>query len=159
MSPSFPLCESRWSIWIAGEDACTAPVTIVFLRRLLVTCGAAGPIGLIAAGEVVAGIAQEESVGVRIGVVGAVVVREAVGLGPTVLAVVEVVAAPLLRYAGVPIKVEDVIGIARVLVSRLQDVPRIGRRRGVGESSVVVDHITVLSLKIVAASSGQGKSR
>ena len=78
-----------------------------------------------------------------VGVGGAVaVVGKAVGLRPGVLAVP---AGPLgvvaLRNAGVLVDGADIVGVPRVLMRGLEDVPGVGGGRGVGEAGVVVDDL------------------
>ena len=64
-------------------------------------------------------------VDVGVGVVARIVVGEAVGLGPAVLAIVESVAAPLFGITGIAVDGDDLVFVVLVLVSYFKDVPSI----------------------------------
>ena len=56
------------------------------------------------------------------------------------LTVVEAVPTTLFGVVLVSVDVEDEVGVARVLLSSLEDVPGVSARGGVGVALVIIDH-------------------
>ncbi len=108
--------------------------------RVLGAARADVAVGLVAARRVVAVVADEQVVAVRVRVVGGAVVGEAVALGPDVFAVVVQVAFAVLREAGVQVDVQHAAAVGRVGVGRLDHVPGVDAGGRVGDLEVVVDH-------------------
>ncbi len=99
---------------------------MVFLGGLLYRRFVAGGVRLVASRTVVAAVAEEQVVAVGVRVVTRDVVRKAIGLRPGMLAVVDARTAADLHVARVLVEIDDVVGVAGILVSFLEDVPRIG---------------------------------
>ncbi len=129
-------------------DAAVEPVGVVAVAAAaLAVVGHRGPLAavagavikvLVAAVGVVADVREHEHV--RVGVGAALVVGEAQRIGPGVLAVVVVVAAIDLDVAVVAEHIQDAVGVGRILVGKLEDVPGVGLTGGVGVFLVVADH-------------------
>ncbi len=115
--------------------AAPAPEAVVRVRRVLGRARAGGPVRLVPAIRVVGLVGGEEVVAVRVLERGLIVV-EAVGVRPGVLAVVDPFAAEDLRVDRVLVDVEDLPRVDGVLFREVEDVPRVRRVRRVGEPDV-----------------------
>ncbi len=85
-------------------------------------------VGIVVARRVVARIAEHQGMAVGVGQVRGAIVREAVAVGPRVLAVVGPGAAADLHVGRVLVHVDDVGGVQRILVGQVEHVPGVGGR-------------------------------
>ena len=79
--------------------------------------------------------------GIGVGVIAAVIVRESVALGPGVLAVIGARTAGYFGVAGVLVNVQNIPRIERILIGRIDNIPDISRGGGIGKAGVVIDNV------------------
>ena len=141
--PHLPGARSKAASRPVGVTRIAATQTatpVVGIGRLFGACRAAVE-GLVGTRTVVAGVRDEQVMRIRIGVIGRAIGGKSVGFRPTVLTVIQVIAAALLEVACVSVDGDHVAGQVGVLISNLEDIPGICSGGRVRIAGVVVDDV------------------
>ena len=120
---------------ISRVDAAPAAEAVVQLGHVLRTSGGARPERLVASASVVVRVRRKEVMAVRV-LRGGRRVVESVGVRPGVLTVVRSGEGGRLQERVIPVDVQNRVGVVRIFVRDVQDVPDVGGRAGIGVADV-----------------------
>ena len=138
--PGFPDARGR-PTRLAGIHPATAASTSIGYRGSLGAILIAPGVELIAPGTVVALVREEQMVAIGVRIVATSISGEAIRLRPAVLPIVSPAAATKFGETGVPVNVENLRRVERILIRHLENVPSIRRAGRVREAPMIVDHL------------------
>ena len=138
--PGFPDARGR-PTRLAGIHPASAADTSIGHRGALGATHIAPAVELIAPRTVVALVGEKQMVAIGVRIVATSVSGEPIGFGPAVLPVVSAAAATEFGETGVPVDVENLRSVERILIRHLENVPSIRRAGRVREAPMIVDHL------------------